>query len=125
MNHLCNVTGVKFINMNTRSLYRRIDEIRLLYSDFDSICCSETWLDDRYSNMLVHIDHMKIFRLDCTTNARGQYRYNSGGGVCIFAKDKWVSYCTEYPPGPLTCSDFEILSLKVDKPNFKTFFWFL
>ena len=46
MNHMSNVRGVKFIHMNTRSLFRRIDKIRLLYTDFDLICCSETWLND-------------------------------------------------------------------------------
>ena len=64
MNHLTNVKGVKFIHMNTRSLYRKLDEIRLLYSDFDFVCCSETWLYDRYNNSMLHVDSMKIFRLD-------------------------------------------------------------
>ena len=123
MNHMSNVRGVKFIHMNTRSLFRRIDEIRLLYTDFDLICCSETWLDDRHSDILFHIDHKKLFRLDRLSGRVGRYRYNCGGGVCIYARDKWVSYCTVYSDGSKTCSDFEILTSKIDKPNFKTFFF--
>ena len=122
MNQLCNVKGVKFIHMNTRSLYRRIDEIRLLYSNFDYICCSETWLDDRYSNTLLQLDGMKLFRLDRLPRNNGHYRFNCGGGVCIFVNAKWISYCTEYPLGIKTYTDFEILTLKIDKPNFKTYF---
>ena len=88
MNLLSNVKGVKFIHMNTRSIFRKIDEIRLLYSSFDFICCSETWLDDRYTDAMLCIDGMKLFRLDRPINPRGHYRYNSGGGVCIFLKEK-------------------------------------
>ena len=47
--------------MNTRSLYRNIDEIRLLYADFVIVCGSETWLDDRYNNSMLHANAMKIF----------------------------------------------------------------
>ena len=122
MNQISNVKGIKFIHMNTRSLYRRIDEIRLLYSDFDFICCSETWLDDRYANMLFDINHMKLFRLDHVTNVNGRYRFNCGGGVCIFVRDKWVSYCDIFLEGTKTCSDFEICTLKNNKPNFNNFF---
>ena len=64
MDPISNVKGVKFIHMNTRSLYRKIDELRLLYHDYDFICCSETWLDDRYNDAILHIDGMRIFRLD-------------------------------------------------------------
>ena len=119
---LNNVKDVKFIHMNTRSLYRKLDEIRLLYSDYDFICCSETWLDDRYSDSILYIDRMKLFRLDRVNARFGHYRFNNGGGVCIFVKEKWISYCSLYTPGTLSISDFEIITLKIDKPNFKTFF---
>ena len=58
MNILSNVKGLKFIHMNARSLYGKLDEIELLYSNFDFICCSETWLDDRYSDVLISINGM-------------------------------------------------------------------
>ena len=122
MNQISNVKGLKFVHMNTRSIYRRIDEIRLLYSNFDFICCSETWLDDSYNNVLLNIDHMRLFRLDRVSNAAGRYRYNCGGGVCIFVSVKWISYCDRFLEGTMTCFDFEILTLKFNKPNFKTFF---
>ena len=122
MTTLSNVKGLKFIHMNTRSLYRKIDEIELLYSNFDFICCSETWLDDRYSDSIVSINGMKIFRLDRPTAKRGHYRFNNGGGVCVYVGDKWTSYCTIYSPGTRSTPDFEILSLKIVKPNFKIFF---
>ena len=64
MQQLSNVKGLKFIHMNTRSLYRRIDEIRLLYASYNFICCSETWLDDRYTDALVKVDDMTVYRFD-------------------------------------------------------------
>ena len=122
MNTLTNVKGVKFAHMNTRSIFRKIDEIRLLYSEFDFICCSETWLDDRYADEMLRIDGMKLHRLDRPGNTRGRYRFNSGGGVCIFVNDKWSSYCSVYLHSTKSCPDIEIITLKIDKPNFKTFF---
>ena len=119
MDNLSNVKGVKFIHMNTRSLYRRLDEIRLLYSNYDFICCSETWLDDRYTDDMLHIDDMKLFRLDRLSTRRGLYRYNNGGGVCIYVNSKWASFCTIYGRGTICRPDFEILTLKIEKPNFK------
>ena len=121
MDPTSNVKGVKFIHMNTRSLYRKIDEIRLLYAKFDFICCSETWLDDRYTDTMLMIDSMKLFRLDRPPVTRGFYRFNNGGGVCIYVDPKWISYCSLYEPGIATCSDFEIITLKINKPCFKTF----
>ena len=71
---------------------------------------------------MLHIDGMKLYRLDRPVNPTGRYRFNSGGGVCIFVKDKWTSYCSQYPQATKCSSDIEVLTLKVDKPNFKTFF---
>ena len=122
MNYMSNVKGVMFVHMNTRSIYRRLDEIRLFYHEFDFICCSETWLDDRYTDPMIHIDNMNIYRLDRPRLRRDQYRFNNGGGVLIYVNNKWVSYCTVFAPGTLSTVDIEIITLKVDKPNFKTFF---
>ena len=122
MNSLSNIKGLKFVHMNTRSLYRKLDEVRLLYASYDFVCCSETWLDDRYDNGILHINCMKLFRLDRVSPYTDRYRYNNGGGVCIYVNEKWIPYCTQYPEGTLSSPDYEILTLKINKPNFKTFF---
>ena len=122
MDILSNVKGVKLVHMNTRSLYRKLDELRLLYSEYDFLCCSETRLDDRYSNGILYIDNIKIFRLDRMSLANAGYLYNNGGGVCIYVMSKWVPYATVCDLGTLSSPDFEILTLKINKPNFKRFF---
>ena len=42
-----------------------------------------------------------------------------GGGVAIYIKDKWAPFVSKFDRGTIITENFEILSLKIDKPNFK------
>ena len=55
--------GFKFINVNTRSIFKKVKLIINLYEKTDVICCTETWLDNRIQNSLVKMDGMKLYSL--------------------------------------------------------------
>ena len=40
-------------HINTRSLYSKVSELELLFKDTDVLCCSEMWLDNRFSNNMI------------------------------------------------------------------------
>ena len=58
-----NSKGVKFVHVNTRSIYRQIPMIDALYTDVDFLCCSETWLDDSMPKNLVKLSRKKICQM--------------------------------------------------------------
>ena len=51
--------GVKFVHVNTRSIYKQIPMIDALYPDVDFLCCSKTWLDDSMPDNLVKLSGKK------------------------------------------------------------------
>ena len=56
--------GHSFVHINARSIFRKILQIEYLYSQYDFLFCTETWLDNRYSNTMINITDMRIFRCD-------------------------------------------------------------
>ena len=107
--------GLKFVHINCRSLYRKIDQIENLYKNVDIICCSETWLSPKLSNQLLNIPGKQLYRLD----RDGMNVKAKGGGVCIFLLDKLGSHCTPLPTFSKCTPDFEILCLNIMKPGLK------
>ena len=67
--------GLSFVHVSCRSLYRKNAQMNVLFSDYDIICCSETWLSKAFPDHLVSLPGKKTFRIDRTTQ---------GGGVCIY-----------------------------------------
>ena len=55
---------MKVIHVNTRSLLSKLNQMELLYSDIEIICCCETWLDNRIGNGLGTLPGKTIFRCD-------------------------------------------------------------
>ena len=57
--------GIKFVHIqNVRSIFKKIDEIALMYNHVDLLMCSETWLDKRYPDSILDIENFKLFRND-------------------------------------------------------------
>ena len=102
--------GLKFIHLNCRSLYKKVAQLSVITSDYDFICCSETWLSSAYPNSLISIHGKSIFRTDRSTR---------GGGVCIYVDNKISPYCTIDAKSSFCNSDIEIISLDVKKPGMK------
>ena len=81
--------GLRICHLNVRSLYGKIDEIRVivLSSEIDIFCISESFLDDSISNSEIDIPGYDIERRD-RPNGRG-------GGVLMYIKSG-----TKYKPRP-------------------------
>ena len=111
------------VHINVRSLYKKIEEISILYSKFDLILCSETWLDKRYTDAMINISGYQIFRLD-RCNADPMFIQNGevpkrGGGVIVYVKSKWAKFIRIFNPGTVITRDYEIITLLLDKPGMK------
>ena len=111
------------MHVNIRSSYKKLDEIELLYSKFDFIMCSETWLDDRYTDNMINISGFQVYRLDrCKADPmliRNGDIPKRGGGVIIYAKCALAKYITLYTPGTIITKDYEIICLLFNKPGMK------
>ena len=72
--------GIKIAHINVRSLYPKIDEIRLIVKDnnLDIFAVSETWLSDAIPNGLIDINGYTIFRRDRIGGI--------GGGVALYIR---------------------------------------
>ena len=47
--------GIQFIHINVRSIFRKLKQIEILYGLCDFLFCTETWLDNRFSDSMVKI----------------------------------------------------------------------
>ena len=55
------IKRMKFYHVNLRSLFGKLNQLDLLYSEVDVICCSETWLDNRFTDNLVNLPGKSIY----------------------------------------------------------------
>ena len=102
--------GLKFVHINCRSLYNKLSQITLLFSPYDIICCSETWLTKDYNDAFVEIPGKKVFRID---------RNGRGGGVCIYIDSKIAPYSEIVLNHSYANCDLEIVTIIVHKPGLK------
>ena len=104
--------GFKIVQLNCRSIYGKIDEIRHLYENVDFLSCSETWLTDRIPDHMISIRDMELFRWyrhNGYCNGVSKYR---GGGVACYVNNKLNLDCQIMNDLTLTNNDIELLSLK-------------
>ena len=107
--------GLKFVHINCRSLFKKLDEIISYFKNCEIICCSETWLRPELSNSLVYFPDKILFRLDRKiTN-----RKTRGGGVCIYVSKKYVSFVKVNDALTISTDDFEALSIDITKPGLR------
>ena len=101
---------MKYSHVNCRSLYRKVAQISILFSDSDFLCCSETWLSKSYSDHMISVKDKTVFRQD--RNARG-------GGVCIYVNSDLGPFCNIDKKSSFTNKNLEIISLDLIKPCMK------
>ncbi len=96
-------TGLGFIHLNVRSLFPKLDMIKIWVNttNADIIVLSETWLKKSITDDLIYIDGYKVYRTD---------RVGKGGGVAIYVKSKFVSSVTL---SITRAKQFEVLAIKV------------
>ena len=115
--------GMKIVHVNIRSLYKKLPELSSLYANFDFIMCSETWLDRRFTDAMINIEGFTAYRCDrCEADPFlliNREIPRRGGGVIIYAKNKWTKYLRVYDQGTRVTKDFEIISVLLNKPGMK------
>ena len=104
--------GVTFAHLNCRSILKELPEINIFFNDMDFLMCSETWLDERYSNDMIKLNGKTCFRLD-----REHINDNCnkiGGGVAIYVGNSRKMFVTI--DNTFSYADLEIITLQIDKP---------
>ena len=113
--------GIRFVHINVRIIFNKLDEIAITYNHVDFLMCSETWLDKRYPDSILDIENFKLFRNDrCNTfptlivNNKVPTR---GGGVLIYVNKKRSSHASICNQGTCINEDIESLTISVKKPG--------
>ena len=88
---LSRTKGLKLVHLNTRSLVKKIDQVRLLLdnSDIDLFSISETWMKQHLHTGLIELDGFLSYRQD-----RGPRGKKRGGGLITYVNKKY-SDCSE------------------------------
>ena len=84
INKLSDLKGITKAHGNCRSLYPKIDEVKVMlkFSKLEMLFISETWLTDAINDSLVDIPGYNTFRMDRDTSL-GKFR---GGGLIAYIK---------------------------------------
>ena len=114
-NNFVNYPGLKLVHLNSRSIYRKLDQLILLYRECDIICITETWLSSKIGNNLLNFQGKSLFRQDRKYGPREA----RGGGVCIYIDSKFSPYSTINAECSQCNRDFEVLSLDITRPGHK------
>ena len=109
--------GCKFAHLNCRSLYPKFTEISESFAGFDFLSLSETWLSDKYTDVLIDMPDKKIFRQDRSWCENNTDVIKKGGGLAIYVSSKWSPYVTIDSTATCSSSDIEILTVNVKKPG--------
>ena len=70
--------GLKFIHVNTRSVFNKLDELKYKLKGFDIIVFTETWLGSSIDDALLQWEGYNLIRHD-----RGQIRTKKRWG-CVY-----------------------------------------
>ena len=73
--------GLKFIHINTRSVFHKLDELKHNFSNFDVIVFTETWLNNSIDDSQIGWDGFQLVCCD-----RKVLRNKRGGGVCMYIR---------------------------------------
>lgn len=106
-NDLKDSSGLRFIHVNVRSLFNKIDAICLWakLTESDIIVLSETWLKPSITINMIHIEGYNLFKMD---------RVGKGGGVAIYAKASLECCSIESITKP---KFFELCAIKLNLSN--------
>ena len=113
--------GMLFYHVNTRSLFSKLTQMDVLYTEVDVLCCSETWLDNRFTNNLVNLPGKTVFRCDRKNNISNLNARPTAGGVCIYLNNIWANYSSILNECTKVTQDFEIVTVITTRPNHRNF----
>ena len=115
------IKGMKICHVNTRSLYSKLNQISILYDEVDILCCSETWMDNRFSDEMVSLNGKTIFRCDRCSNVSSYIDRPTTGGVCIYLENKFAIFTEPIPEFTKVTQDYEIVTVLTTRPNHRHF----
>ena len=78
LNYLASERGLKFVHINARSLFNKLDEVYINYKSYDVIIITETWLNTSIPDASVIFPGFKLIRQD-----RYDLDNKKGGGIQI------------------------------------------
>ena len=114
------VKGLHYIHGNIRSLFNKINQLKLYLVDSNISCLglSETWLTNTIPDNMLYIPGYSLLRLDRSwLNPQGQIK--KGGGVCCYINTNMKFTHQEFDD--LNCSnkDIEIHHILIEQPAIK------
>ena len=115
------INGMRYFHVNTRSLFGKLRQLELLYAKADILCCTETWLDNRFTNDCVRLPDKTIFRCDRLKNITSLNARPTAGGVCIYIANTWANYTVCIEACSTVTPDYEILTLVTTRPDHRFF----
>ena len=118
MDQYSNHSGLKFVHVNCRSLYNKLDDLICVYQNYDFIACTETWLNTSHTESMLSFPGKSLFRLDRQTKlANGATK--KGGGICVYIDNKYSKFCKAISSCSVSNADLEILTIGLMKPGLK------
>ena len=110
--------GLKFLNWNVRSLFKKIDQCRILFNDtnIDIVAISETWLTKSIQDQAVSINGYNSVRLDRDLS---KTKKKWGGGLITYINSKHSNNLQELQELSATTPNYEALWVKINMPTSK------
>ena len=102
--------GIKTIHINTRSIFSKFDEFKLIINELkpDIICMTETWLNSTVTDKEIELTNYCLYRKD--------RQIGRGGGIAVFInKSRLQSEIIEYQ------TNLEVCVLKIKQFRAKAF----
>ena len=104
--------GLKFVHINARSSFNKLQEIYTHYKHCDIIVITETWLHRAIPDAAVVFPEFRLIRLD-----RHTVDVRKGGGICMYVRETCNIEHLEHLCD--VTNDYELLCVKVKFPNIK------
>ena len=114
--------GLKIVFWNVRSLYNKIDTVRLEVDNIKPyiLNINETWFHDSIDDGFVSIKDYTLIRSDRTTMEAGVVK--KGGGLCTYVKSGLV--CEDIRDMIISNKDIELHLVKYNLPFTRPIFIF-
>ena len=110
--------GIKIVHLNIRSIWKKIDQLRLLLqnSKIDIITISETWLSEKMNSSLLQIEGYQLFRHDrCYLTSSKK----TGGGLITYVRDSKFVHVEVLSEACISNDNLEIQWLRIKNTNSK------
>ena len=110
---LSSLKGITYASLNICSLYRKLDEIKLLLhqSKLDVLFLNESWLNQSIGDLELLIPGYTLHRFDRDAGAGKR----GGGGLVAYTRNHY--HFDEISGWNLCCPDLEIQWIKLSLPN--------